>query len=347
MRRVWSGWRIPSASRLRRGRDVAHVGHRAPRARPRPVSRSCQVAVVSVRAAPRSARASASRLRTRSGFVRKRGSSTSSGSPTTSQIARNRRSLPPATISSPSAVGNTSYGATIGKRVPSPRRDGAVREVAGEVVADVPDRRLVERHVDDRALAGALALEQRREDAERRPGARALVDQRRADADAGPAGLARDRDQAAGRLHQRVVAGLAGERAGAAVRADRAVDEPRVARADRLRAEPELLGEPGAQALEEDVGAVGQPEQRLARRAGRGARAPSERLPAFAERNIVPSPFQNGGPQARPSSPVSGRSTLTTSAPSAARICAQYGPAIDVVTSSTRTPLRGVCAMRA
>ena len=31
----------------------------------------------------------------------------------------------------------------------------------------------------------------------------------------------------------------------------------------------------------------------------------------------MPSPFQNGGPQARPSSPVSGRSTLITSAPSA------------------------------
>ena len=52
----------------------------------------------------------------------------------------------------------------------------------------------------------------------------------------------------------------------------------------------------------------------------------------------MPSPSQNGGPHARPSSPVSGRSTLTTSAPSAARIWAQYGPAIDVVTSSTRIP---------
>ena len=55
------------------------------------------------------------------------------------------------------------------------------------------------------------------------------------------------------------------------------------------------------------------------------------------------SPFQNGGPQARPSSPVSGRSTLTTSAPSAARIWAQYGPAIDVVTSRTRIPRSGAC----
>ena len=60
----------------------------------------------------------------------------------------------------------------------------------------------------------------------------------------------------------------------------------------------------------------------------------------------MPSPSQNGGPHARPSSPVSGRSTLTTSAPSAARIWAQYGPAIDVVTSSTRIPWSGVCTER-
>ena len=70
----------------------------------------------------------------------------------------------------------------------------------------------------------------------------------------------------------------------------------------------------------------------------------SERLPALTERNIAPSPFQNGGPQARASSPVSGRSTLTTSPPRAARTCAQWGPAIDVVTSRTRVPASGRCA---
>ena len=65
----------------------------------------------------------------------------------------------------------------------------------------------------------------------------------------------------------------------------------------------------------------------------------SERLPAFTARNIALSPFQNGGPHARPSSPVSGRSTFTTSAPRAPRISAQYGPAIEVVTSTTRIPV--------
>ncbi len=143
-------------------------------------------------------------------------------------------------------------------------RDRPVGEVAGEVVADVADCRLVQRHVDDAACAGALALEKRREHAERRPGAGALVDERGADADSRPPGLAGDRDQAAGRLHQRVVPRFAGERAGVAVRAERAVDEPRVAVAEDVRAEPELLGEAGAQALEEHVGAVGEAQERVA-----------------------------------------------------------------------------------
>src|SRR5207244_4016676 len=52
---------------------------------------------------------------------RQGGSSPSSGSPTTSQIALNSRSFPPAIISSPSRVGKTWYGATIGKTVPCPR----------------------------------------------------------------------------------------------------------------------------------------------------------------------------------------------------------------------------------
>ncbi len=68
----------------------------------------------------------------------------------------------------------------------------------------------------------------------------------------------------AGRLHQRVVAGLGRERAGVAVRAERAVDEPRIALAEHVRTEPELLGEAGAEALEEHVGAVGETEERVA-----------------------------------------------------------------------------------
>ena len=48
------------------------------------------------------------------------------------------------------------------------------------------------------------------------------------------------------------------------VRTDGAVDEPRVALAQCVRAEPEVVRQPWAEALQEDVGAVGEPQQRLA-----------------------------------------------------------------------------------
>src|SRR5919201_228480 len=67
----------------------------------------------------------------------------------------------------------------------------------------------------------------------------------------------------------------------------------------------------------------------------------SDRLPALAARKRTPTPSANGGPHARVSSPPSGRSTLITSAPSAPRISAQYGPASEGVTSRTRTPAGG------
>ncbi len=49
----------------------------------------------------------------------------------------------------------------------------------------------------------------------------------------------------------------------------------------------------------------------------------SERLLAFMLRNTALSPFQKGGPQTRASSPRPGRSTFTTSAPSAPSSIAQ------------------------
>ena len=223
----------------------------------------------------------------------------------------------------------------------------AVRQVAGEVVPDVPEGGLVEGDVD----LGADPVRSRSSSAATTPSAAHVpVPWSISDAPTrtpGPARLPRHRDEAAGRLHQRVVARLVRERADFAVRADRAVDEPRVARPHRIRARAR------APRRAPVAGSGGRRLPRSASRRSasrpRGSRSDNarERLPAFAERNIVPSPFQNGGPHARPSSPVSGRSTLTTSAPSAARICAQYGPAIDVVTSSTRMPVSGACAMRA
>ncbi len=120
------------------------------------------------------------------------------------------------------------------------------------------------------------------------------------------------------------------------------MDELRLPGAKGVGAEAELVREPGPQALDEDVGAVDEPQQHL--RARGGGRAPTERLPEFAATNSVPSPPANGGPQARASSPDGG-STLTTSAPSAPSSCVQVGPAYEVVTSTTRTPASGANAI--
>ena len=143
-------------------------------------------------------------------------------------------------------------------------RDRAVGQIAREVVGDVTDRRLVQRDVDDTTLAGALALEQRGKDAEGRPRARPLVDQRRSDPHTWVARLPGDRDEPARGLHERVVARFAGERPGVPIGTHRAVDEPRVRGAESLGTEPQLLGEPGAQALQEDVRALDEPQERLA-----------------------------------------------------------------------------------
>ena len=141
---------LPSAARSRRRRRPrpGRRGRRPPSVVP--ASAPCRSSRV-----PRSRIAqSSSRWRTRSGLVAKRGSSTSSGRSRTAQIAAKRRSLPPAIISSPSRVANTWYGRHHREARALAVRHGAVREVAGEVVADVAERGLVERDVDDRALAG-------------------------------------------------------------------------------------------------------------------------------------------------------------------------------------------------
>ena len=71
-----------------------------------------------------SRRVSSARLATRLPLVAKRASSASSGRPATSQNLRNRLSLPQATITLPSAVFSTWYGAMFGWSLP--RRPGGV-----------------------------------------------------------------------------------------------------------------------------------------------------------------------------------------------------------------------------
>ncbi len=143
-------------------------------------------------------------------------------------------------------------------------RHRPVGEEPDEVVADVGERGLVERGVDHGTFAVSLALEECRDDPERGPHARAHVDQRRADANTRTPRLPRHADEAARSLHECVVARLARERPDVAVGADRAVDESRVPGAHRRRAQAEPLREPRSEALEEDVGVLGELHEHLA-----------------------------------------------------------------------------------
>ena len=181
------------------------------------------------------------------------------------------------------------------KACPVAGRDRAVGEPAGEVVADVAHRCLVQ-ETSTTQPSPVRPLEQRGQHAQRGPRARALVDQRRPDPHARPSRLPRDGDQPAGRLDQGVVAGLARERPGMAVRTDRAVHEPRICRAQSVRPQFELLGESGAKALEEDVGArasAGAPRAR----AGRGATARATACPRSRRGTSCPRRPRTAGPR--------------------------------------------------
>jgi len=82
------------------------------------------------------------------------------------------------------------------------------RERVGDVVAGEREGGLEERDLDH----VTLTRPQRGEDPDRRPPRRRVVDQRHADPNRRAAGLARDREEAGERLHQRVVARLLAER---------------------------------------------------------------------------------------------------------------------------------------
>src|SRR5579884_1082709 len=84
------------------------------------------------------------------------------------------------------------------------------------------------------------------------------------------------------------------------------------------------------------------------RRRSRTGRAPGscrsrviERLLRLSARKVGLSPPQKGGPHWRASSPPTGCSTFTTSAPSSARIIVAKGPATLRASSRTRTPRSG------
>ena len=215
-----SSWRIPSAS-VWGAAAMSATSATGAAGTPAAVRRSCQCAVVSVRSRSSSSAHSASRLtdpvgvRPEARVVDQLGGA---------EHVADRAEQP--------VVAAGDHQLSVAGREDLVRRDHrearslagghrAVGEVAGEVIADVADRRLVQRDVDGGGHTGAVALEERGEDAERRPGPGSLVDQRGPDPDSRPSRLAGHRDQPAGGLHEGVVAGLVRERADAPVGAER------------------------------------------------------------------------------------------------------------------------------
>ena len=142
--------------------------------------------------------------------------------------------------------------------------------------------------------------------AERRPEPGPEVDERRADAHARPVGFPGQADDPGGRLHQRVVAREVAQRAGRAVGADRAGDEPRCcARAASSAPRPSRSAVPGRM-LWTKTSARSASRSTASRPAGALTSSASERLPAFAAKKSALPAGANAGPQARASSPAQG-----------------------------------------
>src|SRR5262249_46729324 len=112
-------------------------------------------------------------------------------------------------------------------------------------------------HVD--AVARALALEQRAQDAERQQRRAVLVDDRGADRGRRLIGAARDRGQAGHAFHEQILPRPVGVAAGLAVTGRRDVDQPRVDRFRRLPVETVARHDTGAEILDEHVGALDEP----------------------------------------------------------------------------------------
>ncbi|MEZ5100822.1 MAG: hypothetical protein R3C15_13685 [Thermoleophilia bacterium] len=172
----------------------------------------------------------------------------------------------------------------------------AAREVADQLEGQPRDGRLVERRVDELGACSRVTRAKGGEDADHGPHRRPLVDHGDAAAHRRPLGrFARDRHDPARGLHQGVVARLLGERADAAERADRAVDQPVVAGLQRLEAEAQALAQARAHVLDEDVRAVEQLQHHL---------EPGRVLHVERERPLARVDAQEGGrlavPERRP-----------------------------------------------
>ncbi len=137
----------------------------------------------------------------------------------------------------------------------------AVGEIAGEINAHPRQPGLVERGIDNPALAGAAALLQCRQDADHRPHPGAHVDDRGRHPDRWPPILAEQAHQPAIGLHHRVVAGLVAQRPHRAERTQIAEDEARLRGHKVGAAEPVSVERAEFEIVQHDIGAL--QDQRL------------------------------------------------------------------------------------
>ena len=137
-------------------------------------------------------------------------------------------------------------------------------EVVGRVRLVQRHGAVVERGVDELALARAVALVERHQDSHAGIHAGRQVDHRHADAHRPRLGRAVDRDQAGRGLHHGVVAREAAQRAVGAEARDAGMDQARELLRQRLVADAPFLHGAGLEILDQHVGRLEQFQQDLA-----------------------------------------------------------------------------------
>ena len=140
-------------------------------------------------------------------------------------------------------------------RVAHALRRRAGHEIEQRLVGEHADQRVHQRHVDVAALAGVLALLQRRRDGERGIDAGEHVGERDAEPHRLAVGRAGDVHDAAHALHQQVVAGAVRVGPVLAEAGDRAIDQPRIVRREALVVEAVLRQAAELEILDQHVGA--------------------------------------------------------------------------------------------
>ena len=143
--------------------------------------------------------------------------------------------------------------------------------------------------------------------------------------------------EAGQRLHERVVAGHAGPRAGRAEGAGVAVDGAWVEAGDGGLVDAQPLGHADPEVVQHDVGPPDQPLDDRAAASGAEVEGQAALAPLAGGHGV-------GGGRASPR--PRGGSTLMTSAPRSARTWAASGPATNAEKSTTRTPSSRPCVGR-